>query len=222
MYKLISLLFLIVFSASSSRAELINVTPDDDKNKPLEVNIYFSSEVNNKSVSELGAALSSVAINYPSVKKINMIVNSPGGSVKAGQLGYMLVKSSQIPVHAINVALTASAASWIFCGAKERTALPGAFFLLHPAALDGYSEQLKPDVLQRLTQQIDEANEFSALVYKQCTNLSENEIAQINKAEYFAKYIGVAEASDIKLIDGVQENIPEAGASYFIHDEDSN
>lgn len=221
-YRYIFSLFVLIGSIVFARAEYLKITPSDENAKPQEVNIYFSAGVNNKSVSELGAALSNVAINYPSAKKINMIVNSPGGAVEAGKLGYMLVKSTRIPVRAINVGMTASAASVIFCGANERAAFPGAYFLLHPASVTEVSVELKPDILQRLTRDINDANEFGRLVYKQCTNMSDDEITQMNKAEYFSKYIGVSEALDIKLVNGVQESIPEAGVNYFIHDKDDD
>jgi len=220
LHKYIISVFLVLTTALPVYADAVGVEPKDEKAKPQTANIYFSAGVNNKSISELGVALNNMAINHPSVKNINMIINSPGGNVDAGKLGYMLVKSSRIPVRAINVGDTSSAATFLFCGAKERAALPGAYFVLHPAAQTMRNVELKPDVLRRLAKEIDNANAFIHDVYKQCTTMTDDEINQMLKAEYLSKNLSVSEASAIKLVNDSQESIPEAGISVFIHDGD--
>lgn len=206
--------------ASPVQAEVKEISPKEEVGKKTEANVYFTSEVSKKSITDLVAVLDQVRINHSGIEKINLLINSPGGNMDAGIQAYWSLKSYPLPIHAINVGDVSSAATFLYCAADVRSALPGATFLLHPAAAMGQAGYIKPDVIERERKSLAESNLFFSRVYEKCTNLDSNEIKDMLKAEYNSKFLNTREAEKIGLSSDTIEKIPLSAASFFIQDKD--
>jgi len=220
MKNLIIFIMIYIFNFSYAQAEVIATFPQDDGKNAVTANVYFTATVTQKSVAELGDAFNQLSIKYPSLKGINLVINSPGGSAFDGLLAYAIVKGSSVPVRAINGGMTASAATFIYCAAGERQALPGSLFLLHAAASDAMGS--KPDEIMRVLATLEHLHKFGKDVYSKCTSMSDDEIETIFKTEYFAKFLDDQQASDIKLSNQTVEAIPQPDISIFILDKETS
>ncbi|WP_273726694.1 ATP-dependent Clp protease proteolytic subunit [Brucella gallinifaecis] len=216
--RFILVLFIYFLGVSYANAEIISSLPEKEEIVPEVANIYFTDSVSERSISELGASINDIYIKYPTVKKINLIINSLGGSVQAGFMAYTMIKSSPIPITAINGGITASAATYFYCAAKERQAIPGSMFLLHAA--NTYAKAEKPDELERELVQLGYVHNFINKIYRECTTLSDDEIKNIAKSEYLAKYLDEEEAKTIKLSDKTAQTIAQPDVSFFIFSKD--
>jgi ATP-dependent Clp protease, protease subunit len=221
MRKLIIFFVLYVFKFSSANAEVITYDHGDDIKKIATAKVYFTAMVRQRSVAELGNVLNQLTTKkYPSLKVINLIINSPGGGAFDGLLAYTIVKGSSVPIKAINGGLTASAATFIYCAAAERQSVPGSLFLLHAAASDPMGR--KPDEIMRTLTTLDHIHKFGKDVYGNCTSLSDDQIEQIFQTEYFAKYLNDVQASEIKLSNQTVQTIPQPDISVFIIDKEAS
>lgn len=220
MAKLIFYFTVLLFSASLSNAEIITSVADDKEKLVTVANIYYTATVNNRSVAELGDVLNQISIKNPTVKQVNLIINSGGGEVFAGMMATAIVRSSTVPVTVINGGMTASAATFFYCATKNRQAVPGAAFLLHAASTQMAGG--KPDELRRELAELDHIHKFIKGLYQECTSLSDAEIDNIFQAEYFAKYIDDEQASAIKLSNQTVQTIPRPDLSFFIVDKEDD
>ena len=128
-----------------------------DDNNIVEVknnDIYFYSEVTrpkilslNKNILELGKNLANQAnlLNLPEPAKIQLRINSYGGSVFAGLAAVDYIKQSPVPVTSIIEGCAASAATIISVCAHHRQIAPNAFMLIHQlsAGMWGKYEEMK-------------------------------------------------------------------------------
>jgi len=132
--------------------------------------IYFYSEVTrpkilalNKNLLELGKNLTNQAnlLNLSEPAKIQLRINSYGGSVFAGLAAVDYIKSSPVPVVSIIEGCAASAATIISVTAHHRQINKNAFMLIHQlsAGMWGKYEEMKDqmdnnDRLMRLIKDI--------------------------------------------------------------------
>lgn len=211
---ILAAVFFSTFFCGLSQAETILTSPDDNGKKPQTANIYFTAAVNDKSIAELGDALNQITIRHPLVKNINLVINSDGGNVFAGLSAYTMVKSSPVPITAINAGLTASAATFLYCAAPQRQSVAGSLFLLHAASISAHGG--KPDEVRRSLATLDHVHKFSKDIYRECTTLSGVEIEEIFKTEYLSKYLNDEDALNVKLSGTTVKTIPRPDVSFFI------
>lgn len=212
------LVFSIIFTLSSAaaRAEVDKLVAGDAADISGTVNIYFMSDVSDKSVSDLSVTLNDINNNYPLVKAIHLYISSSGGDPLAGQVAYWNIKTSKIPVSTINIAEVTSAATYIFCASDERSAMPGAQFLFHPGSTKLENATLYPDDILRLKKRLELLNRFDWVAYKPCMNLDDAQLSKLSESEYFRKNIDETEAEKIDLIKNITTHIPYAGATFYI------
>ncbi|MBB3218992.1 ATP-dependent Clp protease protease subunit [Ochrobactrum sp. RC6B] len=216
--------FIIFNSISAANANSRKIGPEDN-NKKDEVSIakiYFSGSVNGEKVGELIQAIDDANINYRKLKRIYLYINSDGGDMDSGYAGYWAVKSSRTPVTTVNMGMVMSSASMIFCGADDRQSLKGGRFILHPASVSVGNAYVQPDQLQRKVQQLDGYNAMFRDVYKECTKLSEQEIADFLHAENQRRFMLPDEARQTGLIAKIADKIMDSSVSYFVTDTNKN
>ncbi|MFC7064332.1 ATP-dependent Clp protease proteolytic subunit [Brucella rhizosphaerae] len=220
---LLATCFFTIFS-TFSQAELMSVTPPDNASikENSEVNVYFVGEITPQKIIELGTTLDGINVQYASIKGINLYINSGGGDMDAGHVGYWMIRSSRIPVRTINLSYVGSAATLLFCAGKQRDAMSGSQFLIHPAATKFDKGYYKPDELERKQRSVNESNQIFRDVYKDCTTLSDSEVTSIFKSEYFSRSMTAKEALDIGMATELTNAIrPPAGSGYvFSKDTD--
>ncbi|MFK4823682.1 ATP-dependent Clp protease proteolytic subunit [Paenochrobactrum sp. BZR 588] len=185
-----------------------------------DVNVFFYGDVTENKVVELQQALDTININYPKARAINLYINSPGGEVRAGWTGYWAIKSSVIPVKTIGAGFVASMATLLYCASSERSAVKQNEFYLH-APSTTLNEIGRPDVVRRLGRELDKISDDMIDIYTACTTLNKQEIADIAKAEYFAKSLNTEDAIKIGMSQKLAEKILPAGAAFYIFDKPS-
>lgn len=95
MIRIIYSIFFIFICISCSWGEVRKVLPEEGGQKSAEANVYYIATVTEKSVVELAVVINELAIKHPGIKKINLFINSPGGDVGAGQIGYWSIKTQK-------------------------------------------------------------------------------------------------------------------------------
>lgn len=216
MYKKILITSMIYLAMThSASADITNVI-SEDLSTTTEAKINFTADVTPKSASELSSIIDEINVNYPKLKKILLYINSGGGDMDSGRLAYWSVKNSHIPITTIDVSMTASAATLIYCGADERYALPGSHFILHPASVTLTSGDAKPNDIDIINRNITMGNEFFKETYKQCTSLSDAELKSILYSEQGSLLLSPQKAMKIKLTANVVKDIPLSNINYYI------
>ncbi|SMB87153.1 ATP-dependent Clp protease, protease subunit [Pasteurella testudinis DSM 23072] len=201
----------------AAQAEIKKIPADYSENPHAEsAKIFYTAAVEPNLISDLVYAIDDLNINYPQLKKIYLYINSDGGDMDSGQIAYWAVKSSKIPITTVNLSMVGSSATIIFCGAKERLALPGGKFLLHASSLTGSEGLLRPDDIDNLKKESVMYNQIFSDTYQQCTDYSDQEISRFLHSEGSRLLITDKEAQQKKLISGLADGIVQAPIAYHI------
>ncbi|WP_188821164.1 ATP-dependent Clp protease proteolytic subunit [Brucella endophytica] len=205
--------------AHTALADVRYVLPhDNSKLSGQDVNVQFWGAINAAKIVDLETVIDKINLEYPEVHAINLYINSGGGDMDSGWVGYTAIKSSKIPIRAINVAKTDSAATLLFCGASQRYVMEGASFLLHPAAISLSSFDYKPDMLDRKVEYLKNLNKYFFKAYRGCTNLKEEDIRKMLSAEESSRSADDTEAIRIGLASKILTAEFPGGASAYILD----
>lgn len=217
----LSLMFFI--ATMSARAEVISIMPAELKEIPAnnEVNIFFNGNTSNRQIYDLGSAIDTVNVNYPSVEWINLYINSTGGDSDAARVGYWIIKNSKIPVRTINISYVASSATMLYCAGRDRQALAGSYFLMHPVALKFNESYYNPDAVLRNYNILNSMNDILKDIYKDCTTLGDEDLDNLVKGDHFTKYIDSEEALRIGLSSLTTQSVrPKLGSIYIVSNSD--
>lgn len=182
------------------------------------VHVTYTGGVSADGVTELMSTLDRVNLLYTAGERIVLYINSGGGDMNSGYMGYNAVRNSRIPVTTVNAALVGSSASLIFCGGRVRQAFPEAYFILHPAsAVVNGGQEFKPDTLSLLKNVLSHYNDVFYSVYRGCSTLSDADIRTMLSAENQRKDFTAEQARGAGIVSEVVERTPGAEASYFIN-----
>ncbi|WP_130835755.1 ATP-dependent Clp protease proteolytic subunit [[Erwinia] mediterraneensis] len=192
-----------------------------NKNQPNEnvksAKVVFTGEVTAQKITELMSAIDDINVSFAAVKEIQLYINSYGGEMEAGYMGGEAIKGSRIPIRTINAAMTGSAATLIYCAAKNRETFPGATFLLHPAATPNIQNNyLQKNQITLLNKEVDKANDIFREVYKHCLKNSDIDMEKVLFSEDNRTYIRYPEALKYGIASGVAKHIAPADVSYYI------
>ncbi|VFS51958.1 ATP-dependent Clp protease proteolytic subunit [Budvicia aquatica] len=123
--SLASLLLVPFFSMASMTV----VKNDTVNNVDIDVaKILYVGGVDEAKVVELISAIDEINIKYKNTRKIFLYINSSGGDMDSGYMAYEAVRNSTIPIVTVNASMTGSSATMMYCGAKERLMMSGAYF----------------------------------------------------------------------------------------------
>ncbi|GAA3584532.1 hypothetical protein GCM10023078_10520 [Gibbsiella greigii] len=194
---------------------------DQIKNTEVKTaSIYFSGEVNNESEINIIAAVTEIADTYPHTEKVVLYINSSGGDMDAGYAIYTALKHSPVKLETVNVAMTGSAATLIYCATDARYATPLSHFLLHPSATSNIGKDfVKPDEARLMAEENDIYNQLFFDIYRSCTRLPAPQIKNILSAENNRLMPDVVKATEYGLVTkGIKEK-ERYDVSYFINDK---
>lgn len=206
---------------STAHAEIRKIEPENkkfsDDNKIAKV--YFFGDMTEYKAKDLSVVLDEININHADFKRIYLYINSRGGDMDSGYISYWAVKSSKIPISTVNLSMTASAATMMFCGSDDRTSIKGAYFILHaPAAVQG-NHRFQPDELNEVQENLSGYTQMLASIYSSCTNYKADEISTILSSEDNRKHISDEDAIKHGLIKQNTDVIVSAPVAYYITDD---
>ncbi len=187
-------------------------------NAEKEADVYIFGDIVDPTTQEwfgIGADVSgySLALEVKDldVDIINVHINSYGGVVSDGLAIYNTLRNHKAKIKTYNDGFACSAASVVFEAGDERIASNASLLLIHNAWMNtaGNSDQLRKDAddLEKITQ-------ASVEVYKDCTNLTEEEIKALMKAEtWILPDDALAMGFATSITTRAQTNKPSASAS---------
>lgn len=188
-----------------------------------QIKVTYSGAITPEQIMDLMETLDKVNVSYPNAQRLTLYLNSGGGNMDSGYMGYQAIKNSRIPVTTVNAALVGSSASLLFCAGTERQSFPESHFILHPASatVNGGTE-LKPDTLSLLSSTLTRYNEVFKTVYQTCTRLKAPEIDEMLSAENKRKDLSAEQAKSDGLIHDTTSQWIMADVSYFIQPDKRN
>lgn len=219
-----TLFLIITLLAQTVQAEPTIIEKANSEQKPSVsiARIYFTGEVTGRKTDDLIKAIDHANINYNSLQHIYLYINSFGGDMDGAYAAYWAVRSSRVPITAVNLGIVMSSASMIFCAAPQRESFRGAQFILHPAAIVGDDYSFQPDQLARASREMGRYNEMFRSTYQECTTFSEKELVSFLYSENSRKELTSQEALQSGLISRFAEKIVDGTVSYFISDYSDN
>lgn len=133
---------------------------------------------------------------------INLVVNSPGGSVDAGMLMYDIICKSPAPIKMYCLGKAYSMAAILFCSGKHgRYLLPHSKLMLHepliPFGIGG-----KTTTIQNISESLLKTKQEMEAILALHTGRTQEEIAEITKTDH---YFSAQEAVDFGLADAVKD-----------------
>lgn len=208
--------FMLPADAALSVTQRTDIRPAKFKS----ARIIFNGDITAKKSLEFIDALDKLHYASPGLKEITLYINSYGGDMDSGYLLYQAIKNAAIPITAVNISMTASSATMMYCAAKKRLAMPLATFLLHPAAVENLNRQyIKPDELASLKQLSNKGNVIFEQIYRQCTNLNDDEIASLLASESTRLLLNAGQAIERKMAEGISEGLAQADISVIVTDD---
>jgi len=178
--------------------------------------ILFTGEVTESSVNKLITTIDSINQEHSGLEKIYLYIHSWGGDADAGEAAYWMVRSSRIPVTTVNLANVGSAASFMFCGGKERLSMDYGTFLLHPPAQPVPRLSWTPDLLRQTEELLRTYANFGTEIYKTCTSIPEEEIKAILYSENQRLVLSTPQAKERGLISGTVSEVIDTPLSYLV------
>lgn len=181
--------------------------------------ILFSEEVTRDSVPKLISTIEEINRDHEGLEKIYLYIISWGGDADGGEAAYQIIKSSRIPITTVNLANVGSAATFMFCGGKERLSFEDGTFLLHPPANVAPKRTWTPDELRQMEEVLRTYVNFGVEVYKSCTTIPEAEIKALLYSEDQRLVLSAKQAKEKGLISGTVSEIIDTPYSYLVSDE---
>ena len=148
------------------------------------------------------------AIEKLTVKNLTVHINSYGGDVKEGLAIYNCIKNCSMNVTTINDGFACSAASVIFMAGKQRVMNDASLLMIHNPYMVAIGN---PDELRKAADDLETIAQASVEAYKNNSNLSEEKIKELMKAETWilpaeAVEYGMATQVREKAEDGIKQS----------------
>jgi len=145
--------------------------------------------------------------------KLHLLLSTPGGSVHDGISLYNFLKGLPIETCTYNFGSVDSIGVVLFCAGSQRFSVPNARFLLHPVAMQVFSNQIfdEPGIEEKINAlKADQKN--IANVISETTGKSVNEILEfIHKRTTFDPDA----ALEMRLVTEIKQSLIPAGANLF-------
>ncbi|WP_239043212.1 ATP-dependent Clp protease proteolytic subunit [Citrobacter freundii] len=211
-------MMVLVLLSSNVFAMVTEVHRDVEKAESVKhIRIVYKGCINSAGMTDLISTLDKINLIYINAQGIEIYLNSRGGDMDSGYMGYNAILGSRIPVTTVNAAMVGSAASLLYCAGQFRHAFAESWFILHPAGatLNGQQE-LKPDALNRLAVLLSHYNGVFSSVYRVCSNLNEQEMKDMLSAEYLRKDWSALKAQEAGFVSEIVSKPSQVDAIWFI------
>ena len=189
----------------SGAADVNSMVPTDVKLSVINNEIYFSSDINDTSVSRLIEELRKVELRNKKVglengidtPPIKLFVHSYGGSVFSGIAAMDSITAMSIPVITIVNGGCASAGTFLSVVGSERYISKNSYMLIHQLSSShwGNYDQLKDDMKNS-----KELMRMIRNIYLEHTNLSEKKLKKILKKDL---WFNAEKCVELGLADGI-------------------
>ena len=148
------------------------------------------------------------AIENLTAKNLTVHINSYGGDVKEGLAIYNCIKNSSMNVTTVDDGFACSAASVIFMAGKQRVMNDASLLMIHNPYMVAIGN---PDELRKAADDLETIAQASVEAYKNNSNLSEEKIKELMKAETWilpaeAVEYGMATQIREKTEDGIKQS----------------
>ncbi|AIR71213.1 ATP-dependent Clp protease proteolytic subunit [Dickeya fangzhongdai] len=182
------------------------------------VKMYFNGNINQEKINELTMALDEANMRFKNAHDLYLYINSAGGDLDSAHAAYLAIKSSRIPVTTVDISMTASAATVLFCGARNRIMLTDTAILIHPPTVNQNEKSSAPDSLALKRQWSEHYVDMLKNVYRQCTTLSDEAMNKALYSEDAHLFLNNQEAEKIGIATATEDRIHAAEFAYFISD----
>jgi ATP-dependent Clp protease, protease subunit len=147
------------------------------------------------------------------VKKITIVISSPGGDMASAFAAYNILRSVPAEITTFNVGTIDSAAMLIYCAGKYRYSFPSpARFLIHSNALTlGANVPLDYNFLNSQMQQIKRLNQ---MIVQVITANSKKKQPDVEGAMNGQTILSAEEAMQWGIVQGIKDNFMEPGAVF--------
>jgi ATP-dependent Clp protease protease subunit len=165
--------------------------------------IRFMAGVNQQSINALINTIESKL--REGIKKIRVLISSPGGEVFWGISAYNYLKGCGAEIESFNFGSVDSVATVIYCAGSKRLCAPTARFLIHSVAWGGsgqfnFEEKQLKEHLKSL--QIDREN-IAKIIASNCQKTQE----EIEKAMLEGTTFNPEQAREFGLVHDINENL---------------
>jgi ATP-dependent Clp protease protease subunit len=153
--------------------------PDPTKRSLAEEGIFlFMEDFNEESCKQAINFILTHNIQDKPLKKLQLMINSPGGSVHACFALIDVMKGSRIPVHTIGLGMIASCGILTFMAGKKghRYLTPNTSILSHQYS---WGSRGKEHELFAVVREFELSTERMLEHYKKCTGMSEKKIREV-------------------------------------------
>jgi ATP-dependent protease ClpP protease subunit len=158
MWKTWLVLFTIgILLCTAAKSETIVLTEDN--------HVLFSGVVTEESVAKAQVELVKIAVKTRMSQPIYLVIDSPGGSVMAGNRFIDFANSFPHKINAICL-FCASMGYHMFQSLDERIVYPSSTLMSHRVSINGLSGQVPGEAVTRLNEIIAVSNEMDAKVAK--------------------------------------------------------
>ncbi|AFZ51127.1 ClpP family protease [Dactylococcopsis salina] len=188
----------------------INEDSSAERQAPT-VTIKLLGEINNDTVGNLVNLLTQ--LSNQGIEDVLLVINSGGGKVKSGMMAYEYLKNLPINLHTHNIAMSSSAASWIYCAGDKRTASPNSYFTLHYSTTNP-GRQYSHHQAETIYEDMKNDSNFIEEVTESCTNLSKAETVRALELETLYT---ASEAIDIGLAEEIGFPSEILGQSCYLY-----
>ena len=146
------------------------------------------------------------------IKKIHLLLNSPGGSVSHGLAVYNLLKGVSIEVITYNFGTVDSIGVVMYCAGKERVSVPHARFLLHPVATNfQVNSNIDEHRLKELKNSLEtDQNNIARVIADTVGNDPKNILSKIHNRVT----LNSSDAKEIGLVDRIDTTLMPADAQF--------
>lgn len=179
------------------------------------IRIVYTGGISAAGITDLMSSLDKINLMYTNARGIELYLNSGGGDMDSGYMGYNGIRGSRIPVTTVNASMVGSAASLLFCAGQSRQAFEQSWFILHPAAAT-VSGEMKPDAVNRLSVLLSHYNGVFSSVYRACSHLNDQEIKDMLAAEYLRKDWSSRQAQEAGFVSEIVRQPAQADAVWYI------
>lgn len=140
----------------------------------------------------------------PAGAKLEIHINSPGGSVFVGMAIKNLIQTYAGEVEIFVMGIAASAATLITCAKNAKVYMPtGSMLMVHPPRLSGY-KSMTAEELKEAAEALEKTSVSILEVYKEKTKLQEKKILELMNKE---TYLTAAEAVEYGFADEEDKTI---------------
>jgi ATP-dependent Clp protease protease subunit len=169
--------------------------------------IRFIAPINQQSVNALISSVESKI--RQGVKKIRILISSPGGEVFWGISAYNFLKGTNLQIETFNFGSVDSIATVIYCAGKKRLSVPNARFLIHSVVWGGsgnFEEKHLKEHIKSL--EIDREN-IAKIIAQNCKKTQE----EIEKMILDGKTFNPEEAKMFGLVHKITEKLLPANSN---------